>query len=194
MKSLQHSFPKRYSWISVIFLVPFHKLANAHEKLRKRYGKFHIEKHAVSYLDGQSWPKVKYLLSMKDFDTSNEFFYHDIISGLTELSIAYLQYENKSPNTHISLQSIDARDLIQFCDEHSAYNPSLKIVSDYLHYDGLTVLGLLEAQKFGDFNLDMLFTKILDALQFTTRGIKYGPALVYHLLEMAVETCGASSS
>ena len=126
LKSLQHSFPKRYSWISVIFSGPFHKLANAHEKLCKRYGKFHIEKHAVSYLDDPSWPKVKYLLSMKDFDTSNEFFYHDIISGLTELSIAYLQYKNNSPDTHISLQSIDARDLIQFCDKHSANNPTFK--------------------------------------------------------------------
>ena len=122
---------------------------------------------------------------MKDFDTSNEFFYHDTISGLTELSIAYLQYKKNSPDTHISLQSIDARDLIQFCDEQSANNPSLKIVSDYLLYDGRTVLGLFEAQKFGDFNLDMLFTKIIVALQFTTRGINYGPALVYHPLEMA---------
>ena len=98
--SLQYSFPQRYSWISVIFLGPFHKLANDHEQLCKRYGKFHVEKHAVSYLDDPSWPKVKYLLSMKDFDTSHDFFYHDIISGLTELYIAYLQYRDNSPHSN----------------------------------------------------------------------------------------------
>ena len=47
------------------------------------------------------------------------------------------------------------------------------------------MMDLLKAQKFADFNLDMQFTKILAALQFTTRGINYDPALKYHLLELA---------
>ena len=84
----------------------------------------------------------------------------------------------------MSLHSIEASERIQFCDGTSRHNPSLKLVSDFLFYEGLTVLGLLEAQKYGDSNKDMLFTKILALLQFTIRGINYGPALVYHL-EMA---------
>ena len=74
LKNLQHAYPKRYSWLSAIFLGSFHKLGNAHDKLMKRYGKFHLEKHAVSFLDDPSGVKVKYLLSNKDFDTSNDFF------------------------------------------------------------------------------------------------------------------------
>ena len=103
LKSVQHSLPKMYSWISVAFLGPFHKSANTYENLCKRYGKFHIEKHAVSYLDDPSWTKVKYLLSIKDFDTSSDFFYHNIITGLIELSIAYLPYKNNYPHTQRSL-------------------------------------------------------------------------------------------
>ena len=66
----------------------------------------------------------------------------------------------------------------------SIFHPALKIVSDYLFTEGLSVLGLLEAQKFGEFDLDMAFTKLITPLQFTTRGINYGPALVYHIQDM----------
>ncbi len=74
LDQLLHFHPLRYSWISSIFLGSFHKLSNLHDKLMKRYGKFHLEKHAVAFLDSPSASKVQYLTSMKDFDTSNQFF------------------------------------------------------------------------------------------------------------------------
>ena len=92
LDQLLHLHSWRYAWISSIFLGSFHKLANLHEKLMKRYGKFHLEKHAAAFLDNPSASKVQYLLSMKDFDASNQFYYHDVIAGITELLLAVLKH------------------------------------------------------------------------------------------------------
>ena len=66
-------------------------------------------------MDDYSWPKVKYLLLMKDFDTSNDSSYLGIISGLTELCIAHLPYRDNSP--YISLHSTETKGLIQSFDD-----------------------------------------------------------------------------
>eukprot|EP00112_Aurelia_sp_Birch-Aquarium-sp1_P005482 Seg1622.9 transcript_id=Seg1622.9/GoldUCD/mRNA.D3Y31 product="hypothetical protein" protein_id=Seg1622.9/GoldUCD/D3Y31 len=188
LDNLLHTNPLRYSWVSSIFLGSFHKLGNIHDKLLKRYGKFHLEKHAVSFLDDPTTSKVQYLLSMKDFVSSNEFYYHDILAGLTELFLAYLAFANEiregSVPESTTLNCINLSGVKEFCETMSKFHPALKLVSDYLFTEGIAVLGLLEAQKFGDFDLDMAFTKVITPLQFTTRGINYGPALTYHIRDM----------
>ena len=188
LDNLLHTNPLRYSWVSSIFLGSFHKLGNIHDKLLKRYGKFHLEKHAVSFLDDPTTSKVQYLLSMKDFVSSNEFYYHDILAGLTELFLAFLAFANEIQEGSFpegtTLNCIDLSGVKEFCETMSKFHPALKLVSDYLFTEGMSVLGLLEAQKFGDFDLDMAFTKVITPLQFTTRGINYGPALTYHIRDM----------
>ena len=185
---LMHTFPFRFSWIAGNFLGSFHKLGNLHEKLLKRYGKFHLEKHAVAFLDDPTAPKVQYLLKMKDFDACNQFYYHDIFAGIIELLLAYnrhISYLEPESETSSDLMETNISDVRLFCLRHAKEQPALKLVVDYLLSDGLAVLGLLEAQKFSDFDLDQLFTKVIAPLQFTTRGTNYGPALVNHLLDMA---------
>ena len=185
LDSLLHTHPLRYSWISSTYLGSFHKLGNIHAKLLKRYGKFHLEKDAVAFLDDPTTPKVQLLLSMKDFDTSNQFFYHDVLAGLTELALAYIHHSNEDlPTESASLKCIDIASIREFCDKFVQFHPGLKVITDYLFTEGISVLGFLDAQKFGDFELDMLFTKLVAPLQFTTRGINYGPVLVYHIRDM----------
>ena len=91
VKKIIHQQPFKYSWIGNPFLGSFHKLADLHEKLVKRFGKFHLEKHKAAFLDNPSISKVQYLLSMKDFDTSNQFFYHDVLAGICELVLAVIR-------------------------------------------------------------------------------------------------------
>ena len=188
LDSLLHKHQFRYSWVSTIFLGSFHKLGNLHDKLVKRYGKFHLEKHAVAFLDDPTAIKVQYLLSMKDFVAANQFYYHDILAGLTELFSAFICYANEIEDEYLSgctaLSDIKIDTVMKFCDKFSEFHPSLNLISNYLFYEGMAVLGLLEAQKFGDFNLDMVFTKLIIPLQFTTRGVNYGPALTYHIRDM----------
>ena len=181
--------PMRYSWVSSLFLGSFHKVSNLHDKLVKRYGKFHLQNHAVAFLDGPSASKVQFLLSMKDFDSSNQFFYHDVMAGLTELIIAFLKYHSRETQDSqvpeaLTIQDVDILKVWDFCKSKSKYQPALSLVANYLFEEGLSALGLLEAQKFGDFDPDMLFTKLIVPLQFTTRGINYGPALCYHIRDM----------
>ena len=124
---------------------------------------------------------------MKDFDTSNQFYYHDVIAGITELLLAYLKHRSKDENSfHESnaVEDVDITKVWEFCKEYGKYQPELKVIDSYLFEEGLSVLGLLEAQKYGDFDLDMLFTKLILPLQFTVRGISYGPALCYHIRDM----------
>ena len=185
LDQLLHLNPLRYSWISTLFLGSFHKLANLHEKLVKRYGKFHIEKHAAAFLDNPSACKIQYLLSMKDFDSSNQFYYHDILAGITELLGAIQKYERKVTNLEeAGKHDLNLEQVKEFCEHFAKYEPELKVIINYLFYEGLSVLGFLEAQKNGDFDLDMLFIKIVIPLQFTTRGFNYGPALCYHVRDM----------
>eukprot|EP00112_Aurelia_sp_Birch-Aquarium-sp1_P022304 Seg625.3 transcript_id=Seg625.3/GoldUCD/mRNA.D3Y31 product="hypothetical protein" protein_id=Seg625.3/GoldUCD/D3Y31 len=191
---LSHTFPFRYSWMACSFLGSFHKLSNLHAKLLKRYGKFHVEKHAVAFLDDPTAQKVQYLLKMKDFETCNEFYYHDVVAGLIELVRVYKQYANglqddindgdQGNRLDGFSESPNLDSLQRFCLSHANKQPALKLLSGYLLSDGLAVIGLLEAQKFGEFDLDQTFTKLITPLQFTTRGVYYGPALVNHLKDM----------
>ena len=87
--------------------------------------------------------------------------------------------------TSSALFETNLSDVRLLCLKYAKKQPALKLVVDYLLSDGLAVLGLLGAQKFGNFDLDQLFTKIIAPLQFTTRGTNYGPALVNHLQDMA---------
>ena len=118
---LIHMNPFRYSWISSIFLGSFHKLGNLHGKLLKRYGKFHIEKHAIAFLNSPSASKVQYLLSMKDFDSSNQFYYHDVIAGLIELCLLFRNYNDKTSNSDEnetsdkSLENVNITEVKDFC-------------------------------------------------------------------------------
>ena len=176
LDQLLHLHPLCYSWISSIFLGSFHKLANLHDKLMKRYGKFHLEKHAAAFLDSPSACKGQYLLSMKDFD---------VVAGITELLLAYLKYENEDNDYEaISINNAEIEKVQEFCKKLAKYQPELNIIANYLFEEGLSVLGLLEAQKHGDFDLDMLFTKIIIPLKFTARGVNYGPALCHHIRDM----------
>eukprot|EP00794_Sanderia_malayensis_P010665 gene10665-11794_t len=84
----------------------------------------------------------------------------------------------------LRVQDTDISKVWYFCKHQSKYQPELSLVANYLFEEGLSALGLLEAQKFGDFDLDMLFTKLIVSLKFTTRGINYGPALCYHIRDM----------
>eukprot|EP00112_Aurelia_sp_Birch-Aquarium-sp1_P026730 Seg9689.1 transcript_id=Seg9689.1/GoldUCD/mRNA.D3Y31 product="hypothetical protein" protein_id=Seg9689.1/GoldUCD/D3Y31 len=125
---------------------------------------------------------------MKDFVAANQFYYHDILAGLTELFSAFICYENEIEEDYLSsctaLSDINIDTVMKFCDKFSEFHQSLKLISNYLLYEGMAVLGLLEAQKFGDFNLDTVFKKLTIPLQFTTQGINYGPALTYHIRDM----------
>ncbi len=183
---LKHAFPLRYSWISFCFLGAFHKLSNLHEKVFKRYGKFHIQKHAAAFLDDPTPQKTEYLLKMKDFDSCNEFYIHDVISGLIELKIFYEKCR-KELGLHLETANNSENESIRnFCNERSDKVPGLKIACDYLLRDGLAILALLEAQKFGDFELDTVFSKIVIPLQFTCRGTYYGPALINHMKDLTL--------
>ena len=121
---------------------------------------------------------------MKDSDSFNQFYYHDVVAGITELLLAYLKHRSKDENSfHESnaMEGVDIANVWEFCKEFGKYQPELKVIVSYLFEEGLSVLGLVEAQKYGDFDLDMSFIKLILPLQFTARAINYGPALCYHI-------------
>eukprot|EP00795_Rhopilema_esculentum_P011008 gene11008-19849_t len=97
------------------------------------------------------------------------------LSGLTELCLIYTKYANDIEEGQLSEEvtssDIDLKKLLEFGDKFFEYNPALKLILDYLFFDGLSVLleaqksdGLLEAQKSGDLE-DTVFPKFL--LQFS---------------------------
>ncbi len=126
-KSLPANPPKIR--VASIFLGSFHKLSNFHGKLMKRYGKFHLEKLAVAFLDSPSASKVQYFISMKDFDTSNKFFYHDVVAGLTELLTMYVQYHQIVVSTadcqETNIAYVEINEVWKFCENVSNYQPEV---------------------------------------------------------------------
>ena len=104
---------------------------------------------------------------MNYFETCNEFFYHDVVAGLIELVQVYKQYTSEHQGIDDgdqgnglsgSCKSPSLESLQTFCLAHANKQPALKLVSEYLLSHGLAVIGLIEAQKFGKFDLDQTFT------------------------------------
>ena len=201
IENLCNTFPHRYSWIAFSLLGSFHKLKNFHEKVVKRYRDIHIAKHIISYCDNPTKPNVESFLSMSDYEESNLYFIHDVICGIQELQLAIKKfmgtkfssgverqettacfcYENKNDfsifdsttDEHLGETTTGIR---FFCEELAKYEPTLKVIYEYLFEDGIVAIN--EAQRYGLFDLEYVFTKLIAPIEFTTRGINYGPALV----------------
>ena len=88
VEKVRHTWPFRYQWLSMTWLGEFHKLKNHHLRLKKRYLDFHIREHVRHYLNDSTTNKLDKFLRMDDFDATNDFFYCDLIAGLTELALA----------------------------------------------------------------------------------------------------------
>ena len=77
----------------------FHKLKNHHLRLKKRHLDFNIREHVHHYLNDAMAYKLDKFLWMDDFDATNDFFYGDLIAGLTELAMAVKTYETEKANS-----------------------------------------------------------------------------------------------
>ena len=169
------TWPFRYQWISSTWLGEFHKLKNHHLRLKKCYLDFHIREHARHFLNDATVNKLEKFLRMDDFDLTNDFFYYDLIAGLTELFIAVKRYLKKqSEHEYESLDVPQEQDPLTFaslkdiCTKIANKNPTLKIVLKYLLEDNLSTAGFLESQNFGNFSLNQSIQKLTAPLNFTT--------------------------
>ena len=111
-------------------------------RLKKRYLDFHIREHARHFLNDATVNKLEKFLRMDDFDLRNDFFYYDLIAGLTELFIAVKRYLKKqSEHKYESLDVPQEQDPLTFaslkdiCTKIANKNPTLKIVLKYLLED-----------------------------------------------------------
>ena len=60
----------------------------------------------------------------------------------------------------VSINNADIEKAWEFCKKFGKCQPELNVIANYLFEEGLSVLGLLEAQKHGDFDLDMLLPRL----------------------------------
>ena len=149
------------------------------------------------------WQSHQSFLSMSDYEESNLYFIHDVICGIQELQLAIKKfmetkfssgverqetttcfcYENKNDfsifdsttDEHLGETTAGIR---FFCEEFAKYKPTLKVIYEYLFEDGMFIVAINEAQRYRLFDLEYVFTKLIAPLEFTTRGINCGPALV----------------
>ena len=136
--------------------------------------------------------KLEKFLRMDDFDLTNDFFYYDLIAGLTELLIAFDKYNkdkiafeqsnnapqaaNQEPdNTEVTFVSLK-----NFCAEFVVKNPILKMTLKYLFEDNLCTIRFLESQNFGNFELNQSLHKLTAPLNFTTNACYYAPDIIGH--------------
>ena len=105
---------------------------------------FHIRKHARHFLNDATVNKLEKFLRMDDFDLTNDFFYYDLIAGLTKLLITVDKYnkgkiafeqsnnvpqatDQEPDNTEVTFVSLK-----NFCAEFVVKNPTLKMALKYL--------------------------------------------------------------
>lgn len=119
---------------------------------------------------------------MKDFDMSNKFFYCDVIAGITEFVFAIKKHQLKRSTKLTNVYDLER--IQAFCKQFAHICPELTIVERYLLSEGLAVISLLEAQKFGNHEINLAFTKEIAWFNFTTRATTYGPAYIGHIKNM----------
>ena len=76
LEKLKMEFPFKYQWFNP-WLGEFHKLGNLHQRIAKRFLKFHLEKHASAYLNDPTPAKLQKFIKFDDFDSSNDFYLTD---------------------------------------------------------------------------------------------------------------------
>ena len=72
-------------------------------------------------------------------------------------------------------------DLVSFCELHQINFPEMKLVRQYLLSYGPCLIGLLEAQKYGNYELTLAMTKEIFPINFTTRATHYGLDTIGHI-------------
>ena len=179
LEQLKIQFPFKYQWFKG-WMGEFHKLSNLHQRVGKRFLKFHLEKHAAAYLDDPTPAKLQKFIKFDDFISSNDFFLTDVLAGISELLLVCSKVTSKESDT------ITFTDLHSFCESYEDHHPEMKLIKQYLLRYGTCLIGLLEAQKFGNYDLNLAMTKMLCPLNFTTRATHYAPDTVGHIHNMEI--------
>ena len=174
LEKLKIWFPFKYQWFKV-WMGEFHKLSNLHQRVGKRFLQFHLEKHA--YLDDPTPAKLQKFIKLDDFGSSNDFFLTDVLAGISELLLVCSKASKES-------DTITFTDLHSFYESYEDHHPEMKLIKQYFLRNGPCLIGLLEAQKFGNYDLNLATTKMLCPLNFTTRATHYAPDTVGHIRNM----------